>query len=317
VVPIRARVAGAVLAAMLAGCAASPDAGYALRMRSSQQCVRVAISPEADPPPPRSEARAAALAAAGYPERAGTIAAIIGVDRLLLRLDAIDPHVDAITALRVRQQAIERILLAVMDVQSVLAEIACEQARGEQLRAGLEGIAGRRAQRYALAGVLIGAVSAIASGGLAIARPESDAANVVGIVGGAAEGSAGVAGLAGGGGEPFETRRNMLGDVWEGRADTRLFPATVWRFLDEAESGAARELSVRAELIAVWRADERLDDPAAPDDAQRIALLFGAGGRYTSEMLQLREALLDLLQARVWLMSQDLDALLREVVKRE
>ncbi len=315
--PVRASVAGVVLAAMLVGCAASPDASYGLRMRSSQQCVRVAIVPEEGPPPTQHAGQDDELAAIGYPARAAAIAGIIGVDGLLLRLDALSPRDDGLDALRVRQRAIERILLAMMDVQSVLAEIACEQARGEQVRAGLEGLAGRRAQRYALAGIVVSAISAIASGGLAIARPESNAANVVGIVGGTAEGTAGIAGLAEGEGEPFETRRNMLRDVWAGSGDTQLFPASVWRFLNRAESGDAPGVSVRTELLSVWRADERLDDPQSREDAQRIALLFGEGGRYTPELLQLREALLDLLQARVWLMSQDLDALLREVVKRE
>jgi hypothetical protein len=311
----RAPITCAAVAALLAGCAATSDPGYALRMRSSQQCVRVAMVTD-DAPPASPRASSEALVAAGYPERAATIASLIGVDGLLLRMQATSPETEPFAALRVRQQAIERILLANIDVQSVLAEIACEQARGEQLRAGLEGAAGRRAQRYALAGILIGAVTAMASGGLALVRPEADAANVVGILGGAAEGGAGVAGLAEGTGETFETRRNMLRDLWDGRAETTLFPATVWRYLNQAESAEAADLSVRAELLAAWRADERLNDPASADDARRIALLFGEGGRYTPELLQLREALLDLLQARVWLMSQDLDALLREVVKR-
>jgi hypothetical protein len=83
--------------------------------------------------------------------------------------------------------------------------------------------------------------------------------------------------------------------------------------LNDAASAEDPELTVRSDLVRRWRADERLDDPQSTADARRIALVFGDGGRYTPDDLQLREALLDLLQARVWLMHQDLDLLLRKV----
>lgn len=219
-------VAGGFVAATLAGCASSPDAGYALRARTSQQCIRVVLHAQDAPARPRQESQDVARSLAElYPRRAVEIARIIDVDRLLLELESQHPLRDPVSALQVRQQLVERILLAAIDVQSVLAEIECEQSRGDQLRAGLEGIAARRSQRFALVGILVGASTALVSGAVALARPESDVASIVGILGGSGEGAIGVAGLAEGHGDLLETRRNMLRDIWDGRAETKLFPA--------------------------------------------------------------------------------------------
>jgi hypothetical protein len=64
------------------------------------------------------------------------------------------------------------------------------------------------------------------------------------------------------------------------------------------------------------RADERLGEPGSSAEAERVALILGTGGRYTIDDLRARDAMLDLLEARVALLNQDLQSLLREVAAR-
>lgn len=304
---------GCALVVFLAGCAATPDAGNDPRLRLAPTCARIAAQ-EASRAAPAVEtvpAAEAALRNAGYAPRALQVARLVQVDGLLAQLA--DGGAPALEALALQQRVNQRILLAMIDVQSVLAELDCEQARGERLRAALDGAAGRRAQRYSLFGIVTGALTAIASGGLAIARPESDVGNWAGIIGGTAESAIGVAGLADGGRARLDTPRNLLHEVWSGN-DSRIFPATVWRFLNGFEAADMPGRTLREGLVQRWRADERLG--ADREGERRIALLFGDGGTYGSDDLQLREALLDLLQARVWLMHQELELLMREVVAR-
>lgn len=104
----------------------------------------------------------------------------------------------------------------------------------------------------------------------------------------------------------------MLGDVWEGGGRARAFPPSVWRFLTKAERPERPGETVRAGLLAEWRGNPRVAGVDAGNQRMR-ALLFGTGGRYSPEDLQLRDALFDLLRARIWLMNQDLQLLFHEV----
>ena len=320
------RSAALLGALVLAGCASTSEqaAQRAADRRSAQSCVRLPsqahqhdgslVSP--------NQPHGATPEVAGFSAQAVGTARDIGVLPLLIQLaDSADVDADAadrlrLQALHIRQRLSDRVLLALLDVQGVVAELECERDRGERLEFILAQAQGRRDRRLALSGLIIGAVTSIVSGGIAIGVPQGNSANVIGIVGGGAEAGVGAAGLSGEAAASLRTERNLLREIWEGPAASRLLPPMVWRLLTEPAGRGRNGRSIRDELVAQWRSDNRFDDPSSPDGQRQAALLFGDGGRYSPEDLQLREMLLDSMQARVWLISMDLEQLLREIIQR-
>jgi hypothetical protein len=260
------------------------------------------------------------LAAQGFSGAAIEIADTIGAAAPLLRLAALEadgPETVAagLRVLRLRQAVMDRIMLAMLDVSGALAAIDCEGERGDQLRVRLQGTETRRAQRLGLASIMVGALTAALSGGLSVAGAAAGA-DVAGIVGGVAEASVGTSLLFGSASGELRTERNLLREVWERPARSELFPPSVWRFLTRRPGGDPGQATVAEVVVAEWRAAELLGRGAPGEERSRAALLFGAGGAYTVEELEARDAMLDLLEASIALMSRDLRILLEELLER-
>jgi hypothetical protein len=173
----------------------------------------------------------------------------------------------------------------------------------------------RRTRRLGLASIMIGAATAALSGGLSLGGA-SAAGNIAGITGGAAEASVATTLLFGEASGTLRTERNLLREVWERSPRSELFPRTVWRYLTRHLPDDP-DRRTPAELVAEeWRAGERFGPASSPAERDRIGLLFGAGGVYTVQELEMRDAMLDLLEASIALMSEDLRVLLIELGER-
>jgi hypothetical protein len=283
---------------------------------STHACVRALQvgARDARALPSGDERRSGDAPSPPFSVRAAEIARIIGVAPLLLEL--VRQERDGASEIRrvaLRQRINDRILLAVLDVQGVLAELDCERARGEHLRSGLVEEQVRRNQRYTVWGALAGAATAALSGGLPLVGA-AVIGDVASILGGATEGFIVTRGAYDDTSGLLETERNMLTAVWRGEETVSVFPPSVWRFLTVGTRPDQPGQTIREALLAEWRTDPRVAGIAdGKDDERQQPLLFGAGGRYSPEDLQLRDALFDLLRARIWLMSQDLQLLFHEV----
>jgi hypothetical protein len=220
----------------------------------------------------------------------------------------------ALERLRLRQAISERIMLAMLDASAAVAELDCEGERGDQLQTRLQGIESRRARRLTLASILAGALTAGVTGGLSLGAQET-AASLAGIIGGGTEASLAGSLLFGGASGALRTDRNLLAELWERPAEARLFPETVWRYLTRVRTrpDGQGQGSIAEVLVAEWLAGERLGPPGSEEERARMALLFGAGGTYSIEDLEVREQMLELVQASVALMSRDLRTLLGEM----
>jgi len=318
---------GAVMlgVAFLGGCASSPvaSAGPAARGEFTRICTTAAHAGQAavaEPPLPAAEAEAAAaeLLARGYSPTAIRIAEVIGALPLLRQYAALEAgnargQGAELRLLRLRQGIMDRILLAMLDVSGTLAEIDCEGERGDQLRVRLQNAEDQRTRRLSLASILVGALTASLSGGLSLANAAGG--DVVGIVGGVTEATVAGSLLFGSAEGELRTERNLLREVWEAPARSSLFPPAVWRFLTARRGSAGDGPSIAELLVTEWRADERLGY-GQPPDQDRTGLLFGSGGRYTISDLELRDAMLDLLEASIALMSRELRVLLEELMDR-
>ena len=250
------------------------------------------------------------LSAQGFSRAAIEIADVIGAAAPLLRLGELEAEgrrsmAAELRVLRLRQAVTDRIMLAMLDVSGTLAAIDCEGERGDQLRVRLQGIESRRARRLGLASIMVGALTAALSGGLSVAGVAT-AGDIAGITGGVAEASVGASLLFGSASGTFRTERNLLREVWERPARSELFPPSVWRFLTRRPDGDPGRATVAEVVVNEWRAAELLGRGDPEEERSRAALLFGPGGTYGVGELEARDAMLDLLEASVALMSRDL-----------
>jgi hypothetical protein len=114
----------------------------------------------------------------------------------------------------------------------------------------------------------------------------------------------------------LRTERNLLREVWERSSRSELFPRTVWRYLTRRLTDDP-DRRTHAEMVAEeWRAGERFGPAGSQAERDRIGLLFGSGGVYTVQELEMRDAMLDLLEASIALMSENLRVLLIELAER-
>lgn len=324
------RPGAALLLVLLAGaCAATPatPGDPARRELAVSRCQPRTSSA----PAPIVEAPAAVLPVAGngvptvaarapvptLSPGAAAIAETIGALeplRQLVALDAETPRgADDLRRLRLRQAITDRILLAMLDVSSNLAEVTCEGQRGNELRDRLQRLEEQRARRLNLAAIMAGALTAVVSGGLSLAGAAGG--DVAGIVGGTAEAGVATTLLFGSATGELWTERNLLRDVWERPDRSSLFPATVWHFLSRPPGSDPGQPSIAERLREEWQAEGRLGPAGSQEQRDRIALLFGPGGLYTVGDLELRDATIDLLRASISLMNQDLRALLEELLR--
>ena len=314
---------------LLAGCASQlgPDRGEALRSGFDRVCAPVsrtrhATGTEPAPSPKAVQPAVDWFAARGFSQDAVDIAEIIGALPLLEQLltaetdTARDRGLAAeLHLLRLRLAISDRIQLAMLDISSTLAVIDCEGERGDALRVRLQAAEDRRSRRLGLASILVGAATAALTGGLSLGGA-SAGGDIAGIVGGTAEASMATALLFGDMSGPLRTERNLLREVWEHPSRSELFPNTVWRYLTRRRLDASDWASPAETVAAEWRAGNRFGTPGSQAEGVRVALLLGPGGVYTVQELEMRDAMLDLLEASIALMSEELRVLVIALADR-
>jgi hypothetical protein len=244
------------------------------------------------------------------------IADIIGVTDLVTELKMRDDDAARSTdgarvrMLELRQQISDRLLLASFAVHSVVAEAACEESRADHLADRLQEVQEKRVRTQTIIAIVGDAMIGIVAGGLSLAAQETASA-IAAIIGGGVATGFGLAAFFGEETHQFEHRRNLLREIWEGPDQSRLFPASVWKYLTTTSVDAP---SLRQSLIEDWRADGYLGQPGSELERKRLTLFFGNGGLYTVNELRTEAEMLDSLRAAVNLMNQDLHLLFREVV---
>lgn len=198
-------------------------------------------------------------------------------------------------------------MLAILDVNATLGAIDCEGERGDQLRGQLQRREARRARNMGLAGILVGAATAAISGGLSL-WGATNSGDIAGIVGGSLGAAIGGTLLYDPASGTLRSRTNLLAEIYRPPEHSALFPPTVWRYLTHRDTPGAR--NIVEEVMAEWRSAGLVDADDGEDE------LFAEVGSFSVNDLERRDAMLDLLEARVALMSRDLRALLEEVVAR-
>lgn len=203
-----------------------------------------------------------------------------------------------------------RILLTTLEVQSVIAVMDCEDERADQLQGRLARLEADANRRLAIAGVIIGAGTAIATGALAVMPATGQLGNYLGIGGGIAEAGTAAGQIAVAAAGELRVTANFLREIRDQPAESRIFPAQVWRHLTARHHPGG--MSIAEQIVADWRSAGLL----TPEDEENADDIFAAEAVVDQDRLNQREEMADLLVARIRLMNRELRELLGEVLSR-
>ena len=244
------------------------------------------------------------------------VARVMDVLPLLARRTALERagETHSMAFLELEQALTNRLLLTLFEVSSVTAELVCERDRADQVADRMDEIDASLVKRLTLASIVIGGVAAVVSGGLGLAGAASDASDAAALAGGVVSAVFGGTALFAGSKQHFSHERNLLGELWESPEQSRAFSPAIWRFLQGHRTNEAR--NTREEIMQAWRQQGRLGEPGSAGEQERIALIFGPGGTYTSTDLRARASMLETFEAHIQLLSEELEAFLREIIQR-
>ncbi len=257
-----------------------------------------------------------------FSQQAQIVSEIIGAKDLLRELVSLEAQAaeqsegPTVQLLHVQQQLSNRIVLAILEVARTAAEADCEEERADQLADRLQDVRDKRVRRQTLIAIVGDAMIGIVAGGLSLALQETASAATA-ILGGSVATGFGLAAFFDNSRHEFQHQRNLLAEVWQGQVDSVLFPSSVWRYLNRPLLDDPEQRSLRDALVLRWRQDGRLGEAGSDTERRRTDLFFGLGGAYEIDDLRARAAMLDLVEADVNLMSQDLERLMYEALVQE
>ena len=212
-----------------------------------------------------------------------------------------------VAVLRQRQQIAAQLALVSTTVASIAAELDCEGERADQVAGYLAEQDSRRTQRLNVLSISVGAASGI---GTTVIDNQS-AQYAFGIGGGLLAAGLGLLTLSQGGHTAeFRHPRNLLADVWGEKPTSDVFPPSVWYMLTEPAFSNSGKTALAHNTRQRWQHYGQLAHPESKQGQQLAALLFGNGGQYSADQLQVRANMLNELQSAVRLLNQELQGLL-------
>jgi hypothetical protein len=215
------------------------------------------------------------------------------------------------TAQLARRQAVAGQLASIStQLDATVFEVDCTGDATESGKLALEARGGRRELGLTVASIFVGAIGGLAAGVWELADGDSDAAAYIGLSSGVVS-----AGLGGAAIVPrarvirLSHARNLLAPIVRGEDPDHLYPTFVFRMLLAPVEG---QQSPRERLLG--RFDALIADALDDDDrALGESILYGEGGYYDVDLLELRIALLDELETTLEAFDRDLELVQRYV----
>ncbi len=249
-------------------------------------------------------------------------ARIIGVDPLLARLSSLSAAKDvtasalSLEELSLHQQITEAVVVASLDVDSVINQIDNERAQIVELQSILLARRQRALGTANLATLALSAGLGAVSGVLQFSETTKGAGNAVGFAAG------GISTLLSfhslrqqhSGSRPGWVLAKMLAPFFsEEHSD---YPADTWAFLNSPPAGAASQSSRREQLLEEWRLAGRFPPLDSPQSGPKIALLTAtdaADKKLNMDLLSERAAMIADVRDEVSAMKRALAEILNQV----
>jgi len=219
--------------------------------------------------------------------------------------------------LSLRQQITDAVVVASLDVDSVLDEIEYEREQIGELRNLLLARRDRALGTTNAAALAIGTGLGVISGLLQFSSATSKAGDAVGFAAG------GISTLLSlhsfrqlhGGKRPAWVLPNMLVPFFgESQEPHNHYPDDIWAYLKSVPPGAPSQASRRELLVAEWLGAGRFGPPGSPQSRRKMALLTStnaADKNLRLDVLSERAAMLADVRDSVSLMKRDLRDLIR------
>ncbi|MFQ3576970.1 MAG: hypothetical protein SNJ77_11100 [Cytophagales bacterium] len=103
----------------------------------------------------------------------------------------------------------------------------------------------------------------------------------------------------------FNHPRNALNEIWTSPKTSRIFPKSVWFYLND-NNPSKTEKSYKDQFLDKWVNHSEFSDLKKKNKEKLFKLFLGEGGVYTAEDLIIRANMLDQIEALINLMKQDL-----------
>ncbi len=217
--------------------------------------------------------------------------------------------------LQISQKISRRISLASMEIAAVSSELDCEDEKLTQMADFMQNKENKRETRLTVLSITAAAVSDLVPPFLPDNKEKLG--NVITIAAGALGATLGAMILFNERKVVVEHPRNALRDVWEGKANTDIFPPLIWYYLKNPNPDAPDPRSLRERLLQRWQRFGQIEEPSGKEKVKLRHLYFGDGGEYTTGELYNRAGMYDQLESYIRLISQDLAHLLRSFERLE
>ncbi len=231
--------------------------------------------------------------------------------RRVVQAAGVDPLLVALTlggSVEVKLDLVMRLSSLEIQVASLLFEAQCVGAQMDAVLRELDGHQRTREIGLTVSSILVGSVVSAAGGIWALRSPDVAGPEILLIGSGVASAGLGLAAFV-----PerraveFPHQRNLLGPIVRGEDPDELYPSFVFRMLllpdPEGET-------LRDEILIDW---QRILADAFPPGQRALAesVLYGTGGIYDEQLIEVHEQMFDVLESHLNAVNQELDLLYR------
>jgi len=242
------------------------------------------------------------------PEEVRRIAEAAQIRRPIAELVRARSQQTAAAPLALQLQLVTRLSVLEIEASALLFEAQCVGNQMESTLRELDALQRRHEVALAVASIVVGAAAATAGSVWDLRVEGSNAPAIVGVSGGAASATLGLAAFL-----ParrpvvFPHPRNLLTPILHGEDPDRIYPRFIFRLVATPEiDGSA---SPRDEILEDW--EQLLSELPPGKRATAEAVLFGRGGLYDAELIDIRERMFDVLESHLNALDHDLELLYR------
>ncbi|MEN6603126.1 MAG: hypothetical protein ABFD86_11990 [Bryobacteraceae bacterium] len=251
-------------------------------------------------------------------------ARIIGVEPLLARLSSLTAAKSlagtgiSLEELSLHQQITEAVVVASLEVDSVMDQIDNERAQIVELQSILLARRQRAIGTTNFATLALSTGLGALSGVLQFSDTTKGVGNAIGFAAGGLSTGLSLHSVRQqhGGARPAWVLPSMLAPFFREPREHSTYPADTWAYLNSVPEEAASQASRRGQLLAGWRRSGRFPPLDSPQAKSKIALLTGmdaADKRLSMDLLSERSAMLADVRDEVAGMRRVLGKLLREI----